>query len=423
MHTHRLVGARQILASVLGGLILGIGTSGSGLAAIPLANGWYHVNLSKSAGVTVMLRSIRVKSPTLLTVTASYRYVEKNSLHTAFITATVNPRTNQVSRWTPTTAPTPKPPSAVFQWSPKDRWSALTTLGPTVIQLRSVRKTIRFPAKIPMYQTKLNPPSSKAPAAYDNAILGQDGSWLYMAMKGPGITVPKLTWHFRYWNRIVALNIHTGTYHIYKLPRMSSMNLVNTWNVPPAFTAGRSTVYIGLGNWIGLLPVHPAASLAETPIRHGLPIQALNARTNTVLAGLTRLQNQAATGLATYWNCQVMQKNPLGSCPPPEKFVLPWVMQPIIFNHGDQPELIDWAVDMPPTPDSKSAQALATRLRTLIRLEHSPINTAWIALNSAKAMQKAFHDTPPTALPGYHRKNGLYWLKDPHGPRSATQSR
>ena len=139
---------------------------------------------------------------------------------------------------------------------------------------------------------------------------------------------------------------------------MSSTNVVQTWNVSPSFTATKDAVYIGVGNWIGVLPANPSAGPARIPILRALPRGDLEARVNTVLADLTRLQRQAAAGLATYWNCEIMQKNSLGACPQPGKFTVPWVMQPIIRNHGDQPYAIDWAVDLPQSLEHTQAVKL-----------------------------------------------------------------
>lgn len=391
------------------------GTSGSTLAATPnqapATNlGWWHIDLSGKARLTVMIRSIKLEPSGRLQVTGSYPYVQDHRIYSAFLAATVDPETDQVSALQPTTAPAASVPAGTFLWSSRNDFFKATTTGPTAIALTASRKRLIWPSKIPLYQSELNPPS-KPGAAWDNAILGQDGEWVYAALKGPAGSSPPLTWHFRYWNRLVALNVVTDAYHIYPIPRMSSTNLIRTWSEPPCFTAAGNKIYIGVGNWIAILPSTPPPSSAAITVRHPIPHSILLHRAASMLSDLTRLQTKAATGLASYWNCHVMQERLASMCPHPSHFALPWVMQPIIFNHGDQPDAIDWAVDMPLASASGQAKERSSLLTSLMAMEHSPINTAWIVYDTPKSMRTHFHRTLPTALPGYYRKDGLYWPK------------
>jgi hypothetical protein len=271
------------------------------------------------------------------------------------------------------------------------------------VQATLVQSTtsVPIPSSIPMYSSGMNPEMDN-PGELDNRVLGQTGHWVWLALKGPAHSpLHTFAWHYRYWNRIVAVNVVTQQAVVYPIPRETSP--LYTWTQAPLFAKDGTSVLIGIGEWLGDLPANPAASLT-VPVLQPEPAANVQKDTTSMLETLRALQKAAATGLADTWNVTVSQDTADGDNGGAQS----WVMNPAIMNHGDYPQSLLYAAEFPTTQGSAAADEQQTLLTSIMAMLHSPLTTAWVEFPSPSAERAHFHDTPPTELPGYVIKGGLY---------------
>jgi hypothetical protein len=261
--------------------------------------------------------------------------------------------------------------------------------------------SIPIPSNVPMYSSGMNPEMDN-PGELDNRVLGQTGHWVWLALKGPAHSpLHTFAWHYRYWNRIVAVNVETQQTVVYPIPRETSP--LYTWTQAPLFAEDGSSVLIAIGEWLGNLPANPGNSLT-VPILQPEPATNVQTDTSSMLKTLRGLQKSAATGLADTWNVTISKDVADGDNGGAQS----WVMNPSIMNHGDYPQSLLYAAEFPTTPGSTAADEQQKLLTSILSMLHSPLTTAWVEFPSPSAERAHFHDTPPTALPGYVIQGGLY---------------
>ena len=286
------------------------------------------------------------------------------------------------------------------------------------------RPVVAWPKAIPLYGSGQNPQSA-APGSLDNQIIGQSGAWLWVALKGPQFPplYPKqgpLIFGFRHWNRLVALNVHTGAYRWFTLPQTYSL-YQSSWGVAvPAFASLGSQVAISVGSWIGIFPADPGAvapaapvSTASTasPILVAAPKASLARRGSEALMDLKMLDWQEINSLAAYWNSIMGTRVPgmpfyrNGQAP------FSWNTQAIIFNHGVLPTALTWAMEYPFVRGSVQDQERTRLESSMMALLTSRLNGyAWSPVeNTYAGERKAFANHAPLSLPGYVVKQNVYW--------------
>lgn len=285
------------------------------------------------------------------------------------------------------------------------------TLTPKIMDGTSVA-SVSWPGSIPVYESGANPFGD--PFGVNNRVIGQSGSWIWVALKGPARPTAKLppgVWGFRHWDRLVALNVITGQYRLFGLPASQSQMLTYPlWAHPPAFAATAHHVYVGVGAFIGVFPANP---LTAGPVQdHGKPSTTLTAnRVHRALTVLNQASWNAVNADAQFWNCYVMKDPSQAACPAgsgvPTSTALS--LDPVYFNHGSVGFSILWAsqLAMPASDAALRAQAL-TRLQQGLK---ASLEMAWIGNPSSKALRQKYGSGPPNPLPGYYRKNHLYWAK------------
>lgn len=318
----------------------------------------------------------------------------------------------QVGRDTVSSVPT----STTFTPGPGSAYRLVTTtygpqLTPKLMDGNSLA-SVAWPKSIPVYESGANPFGD--PFRINNRVIGQSGSWIWVALKGPAQpteTLPSGVWGFRHWDRLVALNVRTGQHRLFGLPASQSQMLsYPLWDHPPAFLATSHHVYVAVGASIGEFPANP---LTAGPIKdQGEPSTALTAnRVQRALAVLNHASWSAVNADAQFWNCYVMKDPSQTACPAgngvPNTTALS--LNPVFFNHGSVGFSILWAsqLAMPASDASVRAQAL-TRLQQGLQ---ASLEMAWIGNPSAKALRQKYSSGPPHSLPGYYRKNRLYWAK------------
>ncbi len=272
--------------------------------------------------------------------------------------------------------------------------------------------SVKWPSAIPVYLSGANPFGQ--PFQVDNKVIGQSGSWIWVALKGPSHPTNNLlplVWGFRHWERLVALNVTTGQYRIFGLPWPHSENLAYPlWDQAPAFAANHDRVYIGIGDWIGEFPTNPV--MAGNPHYQGEPSSTLTtSRVHRALNVLNQASWNAVNADAQFWNCYVMKDKSAGACPSGNGFPTSNALSqsPTYFNHGDVGPSILWANELP-----MPSQDVALRTAAMVRLQqglHASLFMEWVGNPSAKAIRQKYSSGPPQPLPGYYRKNHLYWAK------------
>lgn len=235
-----------------------------------------------------------------------------------------------------------------------------------------------------------------------------------MALKGPardGSGLPSNVWGFRRWNRLVALDIQTGNYRVFSLPKPQSEALAYPlWSNPPAFGVANHTVYVGIGAWIGEFPSQPMT--AGTSVRHGAPSSVrVSARIHRALSLLYQESWQSVNADVAFWNCSVMKDPSRAACPTGQAVVSHGAVSqnPAYFNHGDVGFPLLWASLLPMSNADAAERAVdVARLRAALR---GSLMMVSIAQPSAKALRSLYPGGPPFPLPGYTRRGGLYWAK------------
>lgn len=269
---------------------------------------------------------------------------------------------------------------------------------------------VSWPTAVATYQSGANPASS--PFQMDNRVIGQSGKWIWIALKGPhhvSWTFSAGVWGFRHWNRVVALNTSTAQYRVFSLPQSHSETLTYPlWLTTPAFTATRHHVYIGVGDFIGEFPVNPAT--AAPPTVHGAPSATRTAtRIRQALNVINQASWQSVNADAAFWNCYVMKDASSHACPngtglPPGTALS---QSPTFFNHASIGFPLIWASLLPmPSRQADQRTAAMTRLHQALK---ASLMMDWIGHPSASALRRQFPSGPPSPLPGYYRKQGLYW--------------
>ncbi len=280
---------------------------------------------------------------------------------------------------------------------------------PVFVRAGSQSEIAPFPSAVPTYYSGINPATNPGPL--DNVVIGTTGQWVWVALKGPAAApFSGLVWQFRHWNRILAVNLQTRQFFVYPIPPSSSLASVNPgWWEAPGFASAGQRVYIAVGSWLGVFPSVPTSRAPV--VLTGPPAALTAARGRQMMAALSALYWQASDGLASYWNCSVMQDPSLTACPAPTSGSLngSWVLDPTVFNHGDYPAAFLWAASFPLVPGSAMANTRAQMVATILRLVQSPLTTAQILYPTAAAARAGFHDTPPTPLPGFTIKGSYYW--------------
>ncbi len=286
-----------------------------------------------------------------------------------------------------------------------------TELTPKLTDGASVA-SVAWPKSIPVYESGANPFGD--PFRVNNRVIGQSGSWIWVALKGPAQPtgkLPSIVWGFRHWDRLVALNVSTGQYRLFSLPTSQSQMLnYPLWDHPPAFAATAHHVYVGVGAFIGVFPTNPL--IAGPAQDRGRPSTALTAnRVHRALAVLNQASWSAVNADAQFWNCYVMKDPSQTACPSgngvPTSTALS--LNPVFFNHGSVGFSILWASQLTmPAPDAASRATALARLQQGLK---SSLWMEWIGNPSSKALRQKYASGPPYPLPGYYRKNRLYWAK------------
>ncbi|PSR35039.1 MAG: hypothetical protein C7B46_02460 [Sulfobacillus benefaciens] len=298
-------------------------------------------------------------------------------------------------------------PTPVYQLLP-----GATSNSPPRLMNGKSSAAISWPTQISTYQSGQNPAST--PFQFDNRVIGQSGQWIWVALKGPDRAnwdFPSGVWGFRHWDRLVALNVATGQYRIFSLPRSYSETLTYPlWSQPPAFATAATHVYIGIGSWIGTFPANPL--LAEKILYRGSPSSSLTtARIHRALTLINQNAWQSVDADAAFWNCYVMKDSSRQACPAGDAmpFSSALSQSPTYFNHGDVGFSLIWASLLPmPHEDAKQRTIAMQYLNQALK---ASLLYDWIGNPSSQAIRHQYPDGPPYALPGYYRKNGMYWAK------------
>ncbi len=374
---------------------------GTGMMAVE----WFHLPLRTTLGTPTLIATISPETRGLVLQVASYRRTQtvgQPANHTLWWKI----GSQSVSPWAASVRTMPGSPSAFQLVS-----ASPTTATPQLLK-GNVPAAIHWPAQIPVYQSGQNPGVN--PFQLDNRVIGQSGAWIWVALKGPahaGGGLPAGVWGFRHWDRLVALNTATGQYRIFALPRTNSETLAYPlWSQPPAFAAASHRVYIGAGSWMGIFPANPWTAGAAAD--QGGPASTLTAaRVQRALNVLNQAAWQSVDADAEFWNCYVMKDPSPNACPAGGGFPSQGALSysPTYFNHGDVGFPILWASQLPmPGADAQSRAAAMKRLKQGLG---ASLMMAWIANPRAGAIRQKYAAGPPYALPGYYRKNGLYWAK------------
>lgn len=273
-----------------------------------------------------------------------------------------------------------------------------------------------WPKAVATYTSLANPAGNQF--QMDNEVIGQAGPWIYVALKGPKAPAVSLAgeiWGYRYWNRLVALNVKTGQYRLLALPRSYSETLdYPLWENPPSFAASAHHIYVGVGEWVGVFPENPLS--IERTVRHGAPTAALDqARVDAAQRLVNTESWQSVDADAAFWNCYVMKDTSVNACPGGTGYPasLALSQQPTFFNHGDVGFALAWALNLPMDASQASARrAAVTRFDAALS---GSLFMNWIAINSAAGIRREFPGGPPKPLPGYYRKDRLYWAQSPGG--------
>ena len=309
-----------------------------------------------------------------------------------------------VSSVTSTTAPTPYagPYSLAMTHS-------TFSFAPQHMQiLKNGKIAIPWPKGVIAYGSQINPAvGSSAGTTWDNAIIGQSGQWLWIALKGPQYPAmrqaPQLVWRFRYWDRLMAVNATTGQYRLYAIPRMTARE--STWDTPPAFFASPHAVYIGVSHWVGRFPLNPGV-LPSAPILARTPAAVLQERSDWMTAVAQATVRQGAASVASFWDDAVMRKSVPGVPGQPGKPAFSWLIDGAYFNHWMYPNDLVWAMNFPLTPGASAYKQRAALFDDLFALLKNPLRGMWITSTNAQ-IRAHFHNHPPV-LPGYQVKDGLY---------------
>lgn len=367
---------------------------------------WFRLPLHSRFSSPTLIRRIIPSSNGVILDLASYsnaQSIVQPVAHTAWWSPGKSLSTSNIPK------PTSLPPSSAYHLI--NTQSAQIT---PLLKNSVTGQTIKWPSAIAVYQSGQNPAAN--PFTIDNQVIGQSGDWIWVTLKGPSKPAHDLlagVWGYRYWNRLVAFNLHTRKYRIFALPHVESEALTYPlWSHAPAFTLEAHHVYVGIGDWVGVFPTNPL-SVQGTPITYGMQSHRSTGRTSRALKILNDASWNAVNADAQFWNCYVMKDPSSQACPSghgiPSSTALS--LSPTYFNHGSVGFPILWASQLPmPVKDRGIRKHSITRLQQALR---ASLEMAWVGNPSAKALRAKYPSGPPHHLPGYYRKNGLYWAKSP----------
>lgn len=290
-----------------------------------------------------------------------------------------------------------------------------------------------WPTSILLYGSAANPQTS-SPGALDNQIIGQTGNNLWVALKGPQYPplYPQqgpLLWGFRYWNRLVELNVNTGSAVVYTIPRTYSLyhseSLSTNSLVVPSFLQEGQDVFVSVGSWMGEFPVTPPSSQNSTRITSGNVTQVTSRilipppanyvpdQAQEAMNELSTLSQQEAMSLASYWDTVLGATVP--GVPPYKDYQdgkqQTWNTDPVIENHGSLPSGLVWAMEFPLSQsDPMFVKRKAIEL-SILQMLQSSLNADAIGIvpKSSAQVKAQFSGHPPLALPGFQVRNNLYW--------------
>ncbi len=396
--------------------------------------GWKFVDLH-NFGQNAIIDGLSLKNGGEIQMTIRHDMMFPNGAMTfskTFYTATYNPSTNVAIE------------TGTVVSHPQKKYSGPIALNfpatfPRKFQTQTVSVTDKgvmlsaWPTSIPLYGSAANPQTS-SPGALDNQIIGQTGNNLWVALKGPQYPplYPQqgpLLWGFRYWNRLVELNMNTGTAVVYTIPRTYSLyqseSLSTNSLVVPSFLLEGQNVFVSVGSWMGEFPVTPPSSRNSKGITSGNvtkvtsrilitpPANYVPDQAQAAMNELSTLSQQEAMSLASYWDTVVGATVP--GVPPYKDYQdgkqQTWNTDPVIENHGSLPSSLVWAMEFPLSQcDPMFVKRKAIELSILHMLQSS-LNADAIGIvpKSPAQVQAQFSGHPPLALPGFQVRNNLYW--------------
>lgn len=377
--------------------------------------GWRFVDLENTFGTDTTLDGLSVKNGTL------QLFVRRDQVTQGGVTflhkqyrAAYDPMTDRISDKT-STKQVPSDYVGPVKLS-------FPTTFPTHFQTQSVRVEengkllAAWPKSIPLYGSAANP-QTDAPGSLDNRIIGQTGSWIWVALKGPQYPplYPKegpMLFAFRQWNRLVALNTQTGQVVQYTIPPVYSLyqsEAATDGIAYPAFATDGKHVYVAVGSWIGVFPGNPDVRGSSRIIKG--PSQAyVNDQASQAMADLRRREAQAANHLAAYWDSVIGVHVPGLPRYTDGQMAATWTTDPVIFNHGAFPSDIVWAEEFPLPNGGRNAVARSSLETAMMAMLTSKLNADALGMvpQTYAQVRASFHHQPPMDLPGYQIQNGAY---------------
>jgi len=374
--------------------------------------GWSYINLPRIFGHHVTISGLTAtRQGVYVTVTETHSV--GNETHYTYALAPYDSQTGQLGSARQATAPVQYRGPYQLSWSNSNHQKYDEGLQKVSI-VKAGKQELTWPKSVLVYgDLSQTQPSG----AVDNQIIGQNGNWLWVAMKGPAS--PPFTlhvyYHFRNWDRIIAINVHTGAYRLYQLPQITAK--INLSNTTPAFAYHAGKVYIAVSDWIGVLPAVPNARVvvapasAKTitfPILHPVPTATLQARWTVAQTELSAGIRQEAGSIAYLWDHHIMNKN----VPGVSGTTTSWMSDGAYLNHGWVPQGILYGAEFPLTKGFSAEKIKDTLLKQITLLGKNPLPTSVFALYTANALKQYFHGRPPALLPGYRIVHNLY-VPDP----------
>jgi hypothetical protein len=389
-------------------------------AAAPRAvDGWDYVMLPRRLGPNVNIVGLSEQHGRIL-ATVQRERVAGIAEQLQFWTATWTPGRSELTGWKQgggPAVPYAGPIRLVFP-SQLPRDFAVQPVTIETVSRGTGTVIARWPSAVPAYGSD-ETPQVTIPGLVDNQILAQEGGWLWIAMKGP--QYPPLYPHagplsagFRYWNRLIALNLVTGAYRVYRIPRTYALQQSPFMEPRPALLLRGSEVVAAVGSWIGILPA-PGTGTTSVPVRVPAPPAIVERDGATALSDLRYLYAQEANGLAAYWDSVMGRHVPGLPLYPSGRTPAGWNTDPVIFNHQVYPADLIWAMEFPFAPGSRMADTRARLAASIVHLLASRLNgyaSSPVEVSYA-TIRQAFKGKPPLTLPGYTVRDNVYWPDSP----------
>jgi len=384
--------------------------------------GWSWLDLTATFGIGTAVAGLGA-TPQGLTVNVqeSGGYANPD----VYASAVYNSRTHRLGPAHPAKAPSTYAGPVQLDWLHPDSTTALQQVQIT----QPGRPPIRWPRAVPVYGEFAQ---TEPYGAVDNQILGQSGDWLWIALKGPARAPFSLRTSplFRDWDRVVAIDLKTGAYRVLQLPPISSP--VGTMFTPPAFAVRGGTVWIGVSDWLGVLPADPAllpgapgspgssgspsaasgAATAERtlvlPVLRPVPAAVMQSRLTLAQTQFSALLREQAGSIASLWDNYIMGRHVPGVTGSEES----WMSDGAYINQGYIPEGVLYGSEFPVATGSAASAAQARLNADLTQLGQNPLPSSIYTLTTAAQERKYFHGHPPGALLGYRVEHDLY-VPDP----------